>query len=181
MNTKSLLGISFAAVFAVTMLGSAFADAPAYSTIKSGTATSNGNGYTLTATANGEIPRFADEYVNSAPIFGYAWLNGDFSGVIATIHPAAGDDSNQNPNAWHLHTVSLGFEGSSLCVAALGTDHGNGAQGGIKINGDTMTVNISQQQAGTSGFVAGASFTAAPSGNCISGVEVFPTNLVGLN
>lgn len=179
-NTKAILGISFAAFFVVTMMSSAIA-APGYSSITSGAVSEQGTGYQLTTTAGGEIPRFADDYVNNAPIFGYAWLNGDFSGVIATIHPEAGDDSNQNPSAWHLHTVSLGFEGGSLCVQALGTDHGEGAQGGISISGDTMTVNISQQQAGITEFVNGASFTAAPSDNCVSGVEVFPINLVALS
>lgn len=179
MTKTVILGATFAAVFAVTMISVAFA-VPEYSTIVSGTADSQGNGYTLTATAAGDIPRFSNDYTDAAPIFGYAWLDAGFSGVIATIHPEAGDDSNQNPNAWHLHTVSLGFEDESLCVTALGTNHGDGVQGGISLSGDKMTVNISQKQSGETDFVNGASFTAAPSENCLSGVEVFPIALVEL-
>ena len=146
-KTKTILGISLAAVFAVSMIMLP-AYAGGHAVVTSATAEEKGGSLKLTVTAGADISRFPDALANSALVFGYAWVDLDTGDVVlATIHPNAGRDSNQNPDAWHPHPGVLGQEGQSsdFCVLSLGT-----AQGGIKIKGDTLSLNIASEQAGVS-------------------------------
>jgi len=92
----------------------------------------------------GNIPRFADSFINGQIVFGYAWLDTSsriLTGVVAAIHPTF-DDSNQNPHAWHTHAVSLSPGGNSdFCIAGLGT-----SQGGLSLHGDVMQLNMAENQ-----------------------------------
>jgi len=146
--TKTILMTIFAAVTLV--LGLSIAPAMVYgtngyTTVTSATADEKNGSLKLSVTTGGDIPRFPDIFINSVLVFGYAWADLDTGKVIlATIHPTIGPDSNQNPNAWHIHPGLLGESlNSDFCVLALGT-----AQGGLSIKGDTLRLNVETSQAG---------------------------------
>jgi len=168
MNTKTILGLSLAAVFAVSMMMLP-AYAGGHNVVLSATADEKDGSLKLSVTTGGDISRFPDALASSALVFGYAWADLDTGDVVlATIHPNAGRDSNQNPDAWHPHPAVLGAgtADSNFCVLSLGT-----AQGGIKIKGDTLSLNIETSQtsvtlAGLDGAVA---FRADVDAGCTTG------------
>jgi hypothetical protein len=129
---------------------------PPYTDLQGASAQQTGGKIKLSVTAGGDIPRFPDDYINSIPVFGYAWLDGA-NGVVAAIHPSF-DDSTQNPRAWHTHTVTLD---SNNCITDLGK-----AQGGISIKGDTLTLQISTKFVGNINPNGAASFEVHPDNNC---------------
>ena len=146
-KTKTILGLSLAAVFAVSMMMLP-AYAGGHAVVTSATADEKGGSLKLSVTTGGDISRSPDGLASSALVFGYAWVDLDTGNVVlATIHPEIGRDSNQNPDAWHPHQGVLDQQGqdSDFCVLSLGT-----AQGGIKIKGDTLSLNIASEQAGVS-------------------------------
>src|SRR6187455_2502376 len=68
----------------------------------------NGEAARLTAATNGAIPRRPDAFVRSNPVVGVAWADfGTSKAFVLTIHPVIGRDSNQRPDGWHAHTVTL--------------------------------------------------------------------------
>lgn len=172
-TTKSLLAVSLAVTL---VLGLGFVPAlaaPGYATVTSATATENGGSLKLSVTTDGNIPRFPDAFVNDdALVFGYAWADLDSGNVIlATLHPQIGRDSNQNPDAWHTHPATLGNEDqtSDFCVLSIGT-----SQGGIQIKGDTLSLNISSNQAGVSvdDLDGAVGFTVVVDDDCTSTLGV---------
>jgi hypothetical protein len=139
---------------------------PSYATIESAEAAEVGGALTLQADAGGDIPRRADTYIGGVAVFGYAWADlGTGRAIVAVIHPAIGRDSNQNPDAWHIHPVQLaaGAGASNFCIVSLGT-----SQAGIAIVGDEIRVNISLQQARLSAddLDVAAAFIVQPEGGC---------------
>ena len=172
-KTKTILGLSLAAVFAVSMLGSAYAGR--HAVVTSATADEKDGSLRLSVTTGADIPRFPDGLANSVLVFGYAWADLDTGDVVlATIHPTIGRDSHQNPDAWHPHPGVLGQEGQSsdFCVLSLGT-----AQGGIKIKGDTLSLNIetSQTSVTLAGLDGAVGFKVFADAGCVItglGVEV---------
>jgi len=171
MNSKIILGISLAAVFAVSMVMLP-AYAGGHAVVISATAAEKGGSLKLSVTTGADIPRFPDGLANSVLVFGYAWADLDTGDVVlATIHPTIGRDSHQNPDAWHPHPGVLGQEGQSsdFCVLSLGT-----AQGGIKIKGDTLSLNIASVQAGVSvdDLDGAVGFTVVADVVCTSGLGV---------
>jgi len=168
MNTKTILGLSLAAVFAVSMMMLP-AYAGGHNVVTSATADEKDGSLKLSVTTGGDISRFPDALASSALVFGYAWADLDTGDVVlATIHPNIGRDSNQNPDAWHPHQGVLNQQGqaSDFCILSLGT-----AQGGIKIKGDTLSLSIETSQtsvtlAGLDGAVAFKVFADA---GCTSG------------
>lgn len=149
---------------------------PGYTIVDSATADQKGNSLKLSVTTGGDIPRFPDNFVNSVLVFGFAWADLDSGKVIlTTIHPSIGRDSNQNPDAWHTHPglLGAGTGSSAFCVLALGT-----SQGGISIQGDTLSLNINTNQAGvTLAELDGAvGFTVIADSDCTdTGLGVVPT------
>ena len=129
---------------------------PPYTGLEDATAEQTVGKIKLSVTAGGDIPRFPDDYINSVPVFGYAWLDGA-NAVVATIHPSF-DDSAQNPRAWHTHTVTLDSNNS---IIDLGK-----SQGGVIINGDTLTLQMSKKLAGNINPDTAASFEVHPDNNC---------------
>jgi len=114
MNTKTILGLSLAAVFAVSMMMLP-AYAGGHAVVISATAAEKGGSLKLSITTGADIPRFPDALANSVLVFGYAWADLDTGDVVlATIHPTIGRDSHQNPDAWHPHPGVLGQEGQRL-------------------------------------------------------------------
>lgn len=129
---------------------------PPYTNLEDASAEQTVGKIKLSVTAGGDIPRFPDPYINSVPVFGYAWLDG-LNGVVAAIHPTF-QDSAQNPSAWHTHTITLD---SNNCIIDLGQ-----SQGGVIIKGDTLTVQMPKTLAGNINPDTAKSFEVQPDGNC---------------
>jgi len=180
MNTKTIYATTvFTAITLILGLSVAPAMAggiPGYAVVNSATADQNGGSLKLSVTTGGDIPRFADDFINSVLVFGFAWADLDTGEVIlATIHPTIGRDSNQNPDNWHTHPGLLvdGTDSSAFCVFSLGT-----SQGGISIQGDTLSLNISTNQAGVTlaGLDGAVGFTVIADSDCTdTGLGVVPT------
>jgi len=151
-------GLALSLILAIGLVGihTVLAADPDYTKLDSATAEQNQGKAKLSVTAGGDIPRFPDDYIKSVPVFGYAWLDNG-KGVVAAIHPTF-DDSAQNPKAWHTHPVTLNGDN---CITDLGK-----SQGGISINGDTLTLQISIKQAGNFDPDTAASFEVHPDDNC---------------
>ncbi len=67
---------------------------------------------TACSTASCKIPRSPDTFIAGVIAFGYAFYDSSTGdGVIAVIHGTLAPDSNQNPNGWHVHKVSLDSTG----------------------------------------------------------------------
>lgn len=145
---------------------------PAYTELDDASAAGNDGSLRLTVDAGGDIPRFPDEFVNTVAVFGYGWVDGDTgNGVVAVIHPVIGRDSNQNPDGWHTHPVTLSAGAAfEFCIEAIGT-----SQGGISIRGDRLSLNMAARQAGLSADdldVAAAFIVAADAGCTATGLGV---------
>jgi hypothetical protein len=150
------------------------AQAPSYTTLDAAAASETGGSLHLAVNAGGDVPRFPDAFINSVPVFGYAWVDlATGVGVVATIHPLIGRDSNQNPRAWHAHQVQLSAGAAfDFCIASLGT-----AQGGLTIQADELGLNLALHQAGVSAGAldVAAAFVVQPDAGCAAtglGVDV---------
>ena len=108
----------------------------------------------LSASTNAAIPRFADEFISGNAIVGLAWADlGTGTALVATIHPAIGRDSKQLKDGWHLHTVQLGGGATApndFCLVAVLTT----PTAGIRIQGDTMTIDIAASKLPLGGDVS---------------------------
>jgi hypothetical protein len=139
--TRAVVG-AIAANLALAALVAASEAGPAYLAVGSWSADSVGpNTVRLSATTNGSIPKRADAFINDNVIVGLAWADlGTGTALVATIHPTLGRDSNQRPDAWHLHTVQLAGGATApndFClVAVLSTP-----TGGMQIKGSTFSLN----------------------------------------
>ena len=85
-----------------------------------------GNGVRLTVSTDGLIPKQPDAFINGNAIVGLAWVDaGTWTALVATIHPVLGRDSNQRPDSWHLHTVTLDPAGATapndVCLVSVDT------------------------------------------------------------
>jgi len=145
MNTKTMLGITFAAICAIamtTMSVSAVVATPDWIVVDSASKNQQGNLLTLTASTGDDIPRKPDAYVQDHAVAGIAWADLDTGKVIiATIHPVLGRDSHQNPDSWHVHTATLvPHDGGSpdFCVASIDST----PTSGISIVGNTIGINV---------------------------------------
>ena len=101
--------LSLATTLAAVGVAIASAPGPDYLDVMSWTKSVKGSPTArLTATTKAPIPRHPDSFIRSNPVVGIAWVDLQTSkAFVATIHPAIGRDSNQNPRAWHAHTVTL--------------------------------------------------------------------------
>ena len=62
----------------------------------------------LAVTTKAPIPRHPNAFIRANPVVGFAWVDVATSkAFVTTIHPVLGRDSQQNPRAWHAHTVTL--------------------------------------------------------------------------
>jgi hypothetical protein len=172
MNSKTVLGISLVAIFAISMSVPAFAGGhPSYANVVSSSITPNpsGNVLTFSATAGGNIPHVPDAFINSVPVFGYAWVETfppvtPTDAVIVTIHPLAGRDSTQDPDLWHPHNAILD---ANACVIGLTGVTSPNIQGGVAVNGDTINVKLRANQ-------------VTVNQNTVSAVAAFQVNAVGI-
>ena len=137
-KTAQLYGLILGSILAIGLVGIPTALAsttnPDYTNVEDSSVEENNGKIKLTATTGGDIPKKADDFINSVLGFGFAWLDGN-KGIVAVIHPTF-DDSNQNPNAWHTHTVTL--DGDN-CVTV------EDSQGGVIIKGNTLTLQFPKE------------------------------------
>ncbi len=129
--------LALAAVVAASQAG------PAYLAVSDWSASAQGqNGVRLTATTNGSIPKQPDGFITGNVIVGIAWADlNTGTALVATIHPTLGRDSNQRPDAWHLHTVQLAGGATApndFCLVAVTST----PTAGISIDGSTMTIQL---------------------------------------
>ena len=106
-----------------------------------GAAAQGPNAVRLSVTTEGAIPSRPDGFIGSVKIAGFAWADlATGKAVVATIHPVAGRDSNQRPDSWHLHTVSLtgGTGDSDFCVVSIDST----PTAGINILGATLSAIV---------------------------------------
>jgi hypothetical protein len=138
--TAQVVGLALSLILAIGLVGIPTALAsttpPDYTNVEDSSVEENNGKIKLTATTGGDIPKKADDFINSVLGFGFAWLDGN-EGIVAAIHPDF-DDSNQNPNAWHTHTVTL--DGNCVTV--------EDSQGGVIIKGNTLTLQFPKEFAG---------------------------------
>lgn len=169
----ALLCTTFAAgpVLAAT-IGPAWLNVPGLGTF---TATNqNDKVVKLSVTTDGPIPRRADDFINSNPVVGLAWADLDSGKVlVATIHPVLGRDSHQNPDAWHLHTATLGSGATApndFCVVSIDSS----PTAGIAIQGNTMRINVmaADLPVAPSAFDAAVGFTIQGDPACASTLAV---------
>ena len=121
----------------------------------------------LTVSAEGEITKDGSMFseTSNKVVLGYAWVeaaprdDGKVHGFVAALHPLF-RDSNQNPDAWHTHSVALtprpnGFN-FCLDLADLGT-----TQAGISIKGNELKLSTPLKQSGVifDDLAAATSFT----------------------
>lgn len=118
---------------------------PAYLAVESFSADSvNPNRAKLSAQVAGDIPRRPDPFIRDAAnlVVGIAWADLDSAqAFVTTIHPVIGRDSNQNPDAWHAHTVTLAGGATppnDFCLTGITST----PTAGIQIHDSEMGVNV---------------------------------------
>ena len=162
--TAQVVGSVLSLILAIGLVGMPTALAttiPTYTNVEDSSVEENNGKMKLTATTEGDIPKKADDFINSVLGFGFAWLDGN-EGIVAAIHPDF-DDSNQNPKAWHTHTVTL--DGDN-CVTV------EDSQGGVIIKGNTITLQLSKQFTGNIEPGQAVSFKLVEDESCDSGAAV---------
>lgn len=146
MNTKTILGLSLSTVFAVSMLGTAFAGDDGFLLVTGGGVSETPSTYHTTIEASSDIPR------STSVLGGYAWFTADASEwpVFAiTTHDAFDSedpdavndvrDSAQNPDSWHAHLVKVD---DNLCI----TDVTALTTAGISVVDGDMSVNVAKSK-----------------------------------
>ena len=166
MNSKTILGISLATVFVVSMIP-VYAVVAGYVVIEDGSVSSNKGTFKGTADTGANIPRFDPSVLNAIDlIFGYGWVDlATGEAFLAAIHPDF-KDSAQNPNGWHTHPVTLSvwdFDAGQFCIEDL-----RSSQGGWSINKDVMKVNVKANaiEINADEVDAVVSFTASVDSDC---------------
>jgi len=112
-KTKTILGLSLVAVFAVSMIAPVLA-ADSFLTVTGGGVGETSRTYHMTIDTAADIPR------HTSVLGGYGWFlvdSSDFDVFAITTHNVGdGDDPNavndvrdskQNPDSWHAHLVKL--------------------------------------------------------------------------
>jgi len=150
MTTKIILAVSLVAVFAVSLIGLAFADFASWIGATGGDAElKNRNSWTLTATATDIIPKRTSE------LAGFGWLYDTFDptddqidafGIVTHNADLNGDgkndvrDSLQKKEGWHGHNFIFapGAGDADFCVAEIA----DAPTSGISIKGNSIKVNL---------------------------------------
>jgi len=162
--TAQVVGSVLSLILAIGLVGMPTALAttiPTYTNVEDSSVEENNGKMKLTVTTEGDIPKKADDFINSVLGFGFAWLDGN-EAIVAVIHPDF-DDSNQNPKAWHTHTVTL--DGDN-CVTV------EDSQGGVIIKGNTLTLQFPKEFAGNIEPGDAVSFKLVEDESCDSGAAV---------
>ena len=169
----SAMGLVVSAM--LPLLAGASAAGPAYLAEVSFTAKAQqGHLAKLSVTTGATIPRHPDAFIRSNPVVGFAWVDvGTSKAFVATIHPAIGRDSRQNPNGWHAHTVTLATGATApneFCLASIDSS----PNAGIQVHGKTMRVNVRARvlPLAASAVDTAVGFTLQQDSACTSGLAV---------
>jgi hypothetical protein len=177
MRHKLRYAIAATALLSVIAAGIAVASTPgpAYLSVSSWKAVSKSKGTAvLSVTTKAPIPVHPNAFIRSNPVVGFAWVDTQTNtAFVATIHPAIGRDSKQNPRAWHAHTVTLTGGATSpddYCLAGINSS----PTVGLSIHGATMKVNVrsSVLPVPPAAFDTAVGFTAQHDVPCASGLGV---------
>ena len=137
MNTKTILGISLAAVFAVTMITPAIAGDNGFLNVTGGGVdNTNPNVTKIIIISETAIPGNPGDVLG-----GFAWFTGDeeWPAFAITGHDVGNIDDNaasppndvrdskQNPDGWHPHKVNVD---ENACITAVSDD----TQAGIRVD-----------------------------------------------
>jgi hypothetical protein len=182
-GTRAIIGalaanLALAAVVVGSQAGPGYVAVDDWSAAAQGT-----NGVRLSVTTNGAIPKQPDSFIGANAIVGFAWVDGDTStALVATIHPVIGRDSNQRPDSWHLHTVTLSLvdpDGDDdpsptddACIVSIDST----PTAGINVQGSSLSVNLDRSSmpegVGPDDIDLAAGFTVHPNTGCGSGLAV---------
>jgi hypothetical protein len=177
MRHKLRYAIAATALLSVIAAGIAVASTPgpAYLSVSSWKAVSKSKGTAvLSVTTKAPIPVHPNAFIRSNPVVGFAWVDTQTStAFVATIHPAIGRDSNQNPRAWHGHTVTLTTGATApddFCLGSIAST----PTIGLSIHGPTMKINVrkSRLPVPTTAFDLATGFTVQVDHACTSGLGV---------
>ena len=131
----SLIGV---ATPILIMLGSE----PSYLRNVSGSVIEHNSQVIFTATASGDIPKDADNFIKSKPAVGYSWTDmKSKKAVVAIIHPLTSLDSIQNPYGWHVHDITLTSGATKLHELCIGSIDST-PDTILSINGKEINVSI---------------------------------------
>jgi hypothetical protein len=128
----------------------------------------------LAATTKAAIPIHPNAFIRSNPVVGLGWVDTQTNtALVATIHPAIGRDSNQNPRAWHIHTVTLAGGATApndFCLGSIAS----APTAGLSIHGATMKINVrrSALPVPPAAFDVAVGFTVQSDSACASGLGV---------
>jgi hypothetical protein len=128
----------------------------------------------LSATTKAAIPRHPNAFIRSNPVVGLGWVDTQTNtALVATIHPAIGRDSNQNPRAWHAHTVALtggATAPNDFCLGSITST----PTAGLSIHGATMRINVRSTALSVppAGVDVAVGFTVQTDAACASGLGV---------
>jgi hypothetical protein len=177
MRHKMRYAFAVTALLGATVVAVAFASTPgpSYLSVSSWKAASKSKGTAvLSVTTTASIPVHPNTFIRSNPVVGFAWVDTQTSSAfVATIHPAIGRDSNQNPRAWHGHTVTLTTGATSpddFCLGSIAST----PTVGLSIHGATMKINVrkSRLPVATTAFDLATGFTVQVDHACTSGLGV---------
>ena len=145
----AILAVSAGLLFAVPMAVDA---AGSWKDLTDASASAKGNSLKLTVSTEGAITKDGSMFDETSDkvVLGYAWVegvvkDGKQNAFVTALHPLF-RDSNQNPDAWHSHSVKLrAVGGPNFCLAFedLGT-----TQAGISIKGNDLKVSTPLKQSG---------------------------------
>ena len=153
MKTKSVLGISLAAVFAVSMIfaQNAFAGIDPPFTASVVPQNEKENRYVFSWDPVADLPRVTNDVTVAPPLVGFGVAVVTFDGPSdvtftgATIHPPA-RDNRQHSTGWHPHTgtatVIEGTGGTEFCLTSLNSPHA-----GMQNTEDTFRMSMSSADA----------------------------------
>ena len=151
MNTKKVLSISFAAVFAVSLIfaQNAFAGGPPPFTASVDPQDKNGNRFVYSWDPVATLPKVASDVTVEGNVVGFGVAIVTFSGISdvnftgATIHPPA-RDNRQHSTGWHPHTgTATQIEDSNeFCITSLNSPHA-----GMQNLRDTFRMSMSADDA----------------------------------
>jgi len=141
MNSKTILAVSFAGVFAIAaVIATPVFASDSWLGVDTSNIAAKGAGFQLTIDATDTIPKNAGVGV----LAGFGWFydgNGPDTVFAVTTHNPV-RDSHQNPDKWHAHNVVAGASSDTSIADACIVSLSGYVQAGISIKGDKMKINV---------------------------------------
>ncbi len=128
----------------------------------------------LSLTTKAAIPKRPDNFINTNPAAGFAWLDSDTNkAFVVTIHPQSAKDHRLPAKKWHAHTVTLAggaMAPNDFCVASIDSN----PMAAIQIHRQTLRVNVQSKRLpiAVSAIDSAVGFTLQNDTGCASGKAV---------